>query len=91
MNSFNNPANCAGTETEDWFTDKKVYDNKDTLRRICGACMAKDECLQYALEYNVIGYWAGTSEKERRDMRRKLNIIPKPILISEWEMAKYYA
>lgn len=87
---FSNPANCAGTETEEWFTDKNVYENKDILKKICGTCKAKNECLEYALEYSVVGYWAGTSELERRIMRKKLNIIPKPILISEWEMAKYY-
>lgn len=87
---FSNPANCAGTDTDDWFTDKKVYDNKAMLKRICGACLAKDECLEYALENAVIGYWAGTSEKERRVMRRQLNITAKPVLISEWEMARHY-
>lgn len=91
MISFNNPANCAGTDTEDWFTETTIYTNKDTLKKICNACEAQDECLQYALEYNVQGYWGGTSEQERIQVRRRLNIIPKPILISEWNMAKYYA
>jgi hypothetical protein len=89
--NFNNPANCAGTDTEDWFTEVTIYSNKDTLKRICNACDAKVECLNYALEYNVLGYWAGTSDLERGRMRKKLNIIAKPILISEWEMADYYA
>lgn len=91
MISFNNPANCAGTDTDDWFTDSTIYANKDMLKKICGACLAKDECLDYALEYNVLGYWAGTSEMERGRMRKALNIIPKSVIPSEWEMAKYYA
>ena len=91
MISFNNPANCAGTDTEDWFTEVTNYSNKDILKRICNSCAAKNECLDYALEYNVLGYWSGTSDLERKNMRKELNIIAKPILISEWEMADYYA
>lgn len=91
MINFKNTANCAGTDTEDWFTDSTIYVNKDTLKKICNACEAQDECLKYALEYNVQGYWGGTSELERIRVRRTLNIIAKPVLVSEWDMAKYYA
>lgn len=88
---FINPANCAGTETEEWFSDTTVYENKPILKKICNSCLAKDECLDYALHHNVQGFWGGTSEFERKMMRRALGIIPEPVLISEWEMAKHYA
>ena len=88
---FINPASCAGTETEEWFTDSTIYSNKEILKKICSTCLAKDECLDYSLRYNVQGFWGGTSEFERKQMRQVLNIIPEPVLISEWEMAKHYA
>jgi WhiB family redox-sensing transcriptional regulator len=91
---FENPANCAGTETDEWFTEDgvgKTYNNVDTLKRICGACEAKQECLQYALEWNVLGFWAGTSEFQRRRLRKELNIIPKSIISDNWEWKRKYA
>jgi len=88
---FSNPSNCAGTDTEDWFTDSTIYTNKDMLKKICNSCLAKDECLDYSLHNNVLGYWAGTSELERLRMRKALNIIPQSIVVPEWEMARYYA
>jgi WhiB family redox-sensing transcriptional regulator len=91
---FSNPANCAGTETEDWFTENAVgksYNNQNILKKICDACEAKQECLEYALEWSVQGYWAGTSEFYRRHLRRKLNIIPKSIVTDDWEWKRKYA
>lgn len=91
---FENPANCAGTNTDDWFTEDgpgKSYMNRDVLERICGACEAKQECFDYALEWNVSGFWGGTTELQRRMIRRKLNIIAKPIVTDEWEWKKKYA
>jgi hypothetical protein len=80
---FSNPANCAGTDVNDWFSDgNKVYENRKILERICQPCEARVECLQYALENAVLGFWAGTSEKQRRILRKQLNIIPTTLLES---------
>lgn len=80
---FSNPANCAGTDVNDWFSEgNKVYENRKTLERICKPCEAKVECLQYALENSVMGFWASTSEKQRKILRKQLNIIPTSILES---------
>ena len=90
---FSNPANCAGTDTDEWFTEDGVgknYSNKDTLSRICQACEAKQECFDYAIEWNVLGYWAGTTEFNRRMIRRKLGIQAKPIVQDEWEWKRKY-
>jgi len=93
VNMFKNPANCADTETDEWFVNdnSKTYDNINILKRICSSCLAQDECREYSIEWNVQGYWAGTSEEQRRNIRRKLNIIPRQIVTNEWEWNRKYA
>lgn len=45
----------------------------DKAKQVCGECPACDDCLQYALETNQdSGIWGGTSEEERRHIRRQL-------------------
>ena len=55
------------------------------LKRICSACNAKDECLDYGIKNSVLGYWGNTTEKQRRAIRRKLGIKPEPLLERERE------
>ena len=41
-------------------------------KAVCAVCSVMDDCLQYALETNQrSGIWGGTSEKERKSLRRK--------------------
>lgn len=41
-------------------------------RQICNTCPVKLECLEYALDNpREEGIWAGTTEKDRRNLRRK--------------------
>ena len=43
----------------------------ETARRICGACIVADECLEFALATNQeSGVWGGTTEDERRRLRK---------------------
>ncbi|MET0979738.1 MAG: WhiB family transcriptional regulator [Candidatus Saccharimonadales bacterium] len=40
-------------------------------KKICGQCDVQAQCLEYALTNNVqFGVWGGTTEAERRRMRR---------------------
>lgn len=75
-------ANCAGTDTEQFFTDdnSKMYDNLPMLKRICSACPVISECKEYSLRYYVLGWWGNTSERMRREERRKLGITAIPIV-----------
>ncbi len=44
----------------------------DRAREVCGQCPVRVECLDYALETNQdSGIWGGTSEDERRILRRQ--------------------
>ena len=40
-------------------------------RDICGGCPVREECLETALaDPDLVGLWGGTTERERREMRR---------------------
>jgi WhiB family redox-sensing transcriptional regulator len=44
----------------------------ERARAICLGCAVIDDCLEYALETNQrAGIWGGTTEEERRSLRRK--------------------
>jgi WhiB family redox-sensing transcriptional regulator len=84
MYSFGPEANCNGIDTEMFFTENnKLYKEPELLKRVCDNCVVKDECLDYALKHAVVGWWGGTSEKQRRAIRQKRNITAVPVLITE--------
>lgn len=39
------------------------------LKELCNSCRVFEECLRYALGCDVVGIWAGTSWKDREQMR----------------------
>ena len=40
-------------------------------RAICATCPVAGPCLQWALDHDEAGVWAGTTEEQRRQMRRQ--------------------
>ena len=44
--------------------------NSQAAKSVCRACEVREECLEYALKYERIGVWGGTTEAERKVMRR---------------------
>lgn len=40
-------------------------------KRICLGCPVQRECLEYAVDNGEAGVWGGTSERERRRIRRQ--------------------
>lgn len=78
MYTFTTEANCTGTDTDAFFTDEQgSYKNPDLLRRICGACTVQTDCLEYALNHDVKGWWGNTTEQQRRAIRLDKGIIPR--------------
>ncbi|MHB1762639.1 MAG: WhiB family transcriptional regulator [Acidimicrobiales bacterium] len=43
-------------------------------KAVCAECPVRSECLAWALRHEKFGIWGGTSEKERRALRRQLGI-----------------
>ncbi len=48
-----------------------ALDQIEEAKRICTACPVREPCLAWALDQRFVsGIWGGTSEAERRAMRR---------------------
>ena len=65
---------CRDTDPDLFFpvgTTGQVLIQIDRAREVCNECPVKPDCLEFALETNQdSGIWGGTSEEERRTMRR---------------------
>jgi WhiB family redox-sensing transcriptional regulator len=80
---FTTEANCIGIDVDMFFTEEgsSTFKEENFLKRTCTACSVKSECLDYALNHAVLGWWGGTSDVQRKRLRKQLNIIAEPILI----------
>lgn len=67
---------CAQVDPELFFPNNASEATK--LKRIvipiCRACSFQTKCLEYAVNSDVHGIWAGTSDTDRIQMRRKLGV-----------------
>ena len=60
---------CAETDPEAFFPEKGG--STRAAKRVCSACEVRAVCLEYALTHDErFGIWGGTSEHERRQLRR---------------------
>jgi len=51
-------------------------DQINEAKRICARCPVRTECLQYALRRGeATGIWGGTTEHERRRLRRRRSAL----------------
>lgn len=66
-------AACIGSDNHSFFPGPDADPNLVArAKAICDACPVIAECLEYAFETNQIsGIWGGTTEDERRSLRRK--------------------
>ena len=68
--SWQADALCAQTDPEAFFPEKGG--STRDAKKVCGTCMVKSECLEYALENDErFGIWGGLSERERRRLRKR--------------------
>lgn len=60
---------CAQTDAELFFpepggTPRAAY-------RVCAGCPVRKECLDFAIEHGEMGVWGGTSDLQRRRLRKE--------------------
>ena len=67
---------CRDTDPDLFFpvgTTGQALVQIDLAKEVCDQCTVKVDCLEFALETNQdSGIWGGTSEEERRHIRRRL-------------------
>lgn len=72
-NDWKDHAACSGYPDELFFPVGEVDESRvEMALEICAGCKVTEECLEYALESNQrAGIWGGTTESERKSLRRK--------------------
>ena len=67
-------ASCRSTEPDLFFpigTTGPAVDQIEAAKRVCRSCEVQEPCLDFALATNQeSGVWGGTSEEERRKLRK---------------------
>jgi WhiB family redox-sensing transcriptional regulator len=62
-------ANCLGVNPDLFFPERGA--SSVEAKKVCAECVVRLECLDYALVHGEkFGIWGGTSERQRRRMRR---------------------
>ncbi|MCC5953796.1 MAG: WhiB family transcriptional regulator [Acidimicrobiia bacterium] len=68
-------AACRDTDPDLFFpvgTTGPAIEQIESAKAVCGECEARQPCLEFALATNQdSGIWGGTSEEERRKIRRQ--------------------
>lgn len=67
-------AACSGYPNTLFFPTSDVAEDAivEKAKAVCAVCPVIEDCLEYALETNQrAGIWGGTSEQERKSLRRK--------------------
>lgn len=67
--AFMDLGSCRGMDPDVFFPDRG--ESLAPAKAVCAECIVRDECLEYALDHGErFGVWGGTSERERRKLRR---------------------
>jgi WhiB family redox-sensing transcriptional regulator len=64
---------CAG-KNDLFFPDSKAQlaESLPLLRQLCGSCLHKNECLEFALKEEILdGFWGGLTPEERKALTTK--------------------
>ena len=73
-NAWRESARCRFSDSELFFPSgdsDAALEATRAARALCRMCKVRDECLQYAfVTKQVDGIWGGTTEEERRRLRR---------------------
>ena len=71
--------NCKNYPVELFFPPKGTNKIDPKVIELCSKCPVQNQCYEHAVRHELYGIWAGTSEKERKFIRRRDSIhIHKP-------------
>jgi WhiB family redox-sensing transcriptional regulator len=60
---------CAQVDPDAFYPERGA--SVKAQKRVCGICDVRGECLAFAIATNEVwGVWGGTTERERRKLRR---------------------
>jgi len=77
--AFDGTQACVDANVEDFYYDdwegegsRRVKHKKDftTAIILCDSCPFKEPCFIYALHHEEYGFWGGTTEEERKKIRK---------------------
>lgn len=71
--AFDGSQTCAQTDVEAYFPEKG--ESPKAARDTCVDCDFRRPCLAYALTHHEWGVWGGTTERERRELRRRYGLV----------------
>ena len=65
---------CKDADPEIFFVERG--ESTEEAKAICATCPVKQECLDYAIEFNErVGIWGGMSDKQiRQEVRRRKQV-----------------
>ena len=66
---------CRSTDPEAFYPEAPSNQYYQVLKTICRSCDMIEPCAEYATWFERDGFWGGLSPIERRNIRRRRNII----------------
>lgn len=78
MDNWRNRAACRDEDPDLFFpigTSGPALVQTEQAKAVCRRCPVREQCLEWALETGQsIGVWGGTSETERRALKRRTGV-----------------
>lgn len=79
--SFDGSQLCRQFDPEFYFPEYGMPVESRLAKQMCHGCPFKAPCLEYAMAIQVWGIWGGTTEAERRRIRKRTGQVAVPIRV----------
>ena len=83
-------ATCRGIGVDFFFQEHSTASSSEErkAKSLCKECPVMQACLEWGLAHESFGIWGGTSPRQRMQMRRKLKITVRNILVNDYVNTK---
>ena len=61
---------CVGESLDVFFPENDRWAEK-RAKDICAVCLVRAQCMDYALKYDEVGIWGGTTQRERNKIKNR--------------------